>query len=807
MQTSSESSGIMFVVKRDGSKQELQFDKITQRNRKLAHDLNIDTISLSKSVINSLKNGMTTDEIDDLSCESSIFKSVYQPEYAVLASRIFCNNLHKKTESNYSNVMKQLHEYVNPITGKPNPLVSDQAYTFAIKYEQEISKCIDYNLDYNYTYFALKTLAGTYLLKCNNKVVERPQHLLMRVAIGMYGDFVHSLTDVFTEGNIEKVLECYREMSLHKYTHATPTLFSCGTPRPQLSSCFLTTADDSIESIGENIKDCMLISKNAGGIGVDISSIRGRGSYIAGTNGKSGGIVPFIKMYNETARAVDQSGKRKGAIMLNIQPWHPDVFEFLALKENLPPEELRARDIFPALWMPDLFYKRWLDKGMWSLFCPNEFPELITLYGKDFESRYCELESQQKYKKQIKIEKLWDAIYKSLTETGSPYILNKDQINNKNNQSNIGTITSSNLCCEILQYHDSNNISTCNLSSVCLPKFVNEDLTYNYEELGKTVEQVVENLNSVVDRCLLPVEKAIKANAEQRAIGIGVQGLNDVFAKMKISWESAEAIEVNKLIFETMYYYAIKKSSELGKIDGNYHYFSGSPISKGILQCDMWNIKPLSCKSNELHEKHMPTYDWNKLRDISSKNMRNSLLLALMPTGTTSGILNNSEAIEAISSNIYNRKSLSGEYLIVNQYLVKDLVKLNLYTKDIVDKIIEDNGSIQKIDEIPDNMKKLYKIVWEIPQKIVAVMSRDRSAFIDQTQSLNISMAHPGKNELASYLMFAYKLGLKTSLYYLRTKSAANPIKFNLMKESDPTQELKKNRTKNEETECLSCSS
>jgi ribonucleoside-diphosphate reductase alpha subunit len=1135
----------MFVKKRDGTTEPMLFDKITKRNQNLSEDLDIDPTSLSMSVIQGLRTGMTTREIDSLSCESAIYKSTYEPNYAILASRIAVNDLHKTTPSTFKECVQLLHSNVNKVNDAVyyNPLIDELVYQFALKYMDRIEQEIRHQNDYNYSYFGFKTLEKSYLQRVNGKIVERPQYMLMRVALGIHGP--SNRNGIVHEGDIDLALETYRELSAMKFTHATPTLFYGGTPKPQMSSCFLLNCPDSLNGITECWKTCSFISKHAGGIGVDLS-VRCKGSYIAGTNGRSNGIIPLIKVFNEIARYVDQcftgntmiytklgpkpikeigtfdevmsgdgkfakvknlvrhnfngkmlqiqtvneflptitdlimvtpnhqvfglkqdedspkwrdmeelkegdflltpywqqnentndfitendarfygimlgcgslyddpesvvlklsgefkqqhlefireyfadcgvqnvkeleldestiqitatvavprfkfirshlyvagtndktvhhsllhlqqkpfrallisyfqtqswckhegdnkftvgkmvgvnrhlryalsylfhrlahtrdnmivnanqdtcvwikiwsqwlkhkitsianvthkdttvydfeveephtytvanfgavhngGGKRKGAISLYLQPWHPDIFEFLEVRFNTGPEEARARDIFPALWIPDLFFKRLRQdlESKWSLFCPGKFPELVTLYGDEFEKRYLELESQHQYEKQVCIKDIWDAILKSLMETGLPYMMAKDNVNNKSNHKNIGPITGSNLCTEIVQYHDANSTAVCNLASICLPRFVKDDGTFDFEELGKTVQIIVRNMNNIIDKNFYPefeVEVIVpdengdidnpantpvigkkhigrNNNFKYRPIGIGVQGLADVFAKMRFPWESEQAQILNQVIFETIYYNAVDKSMQLSQQFGAYSAFEGSPISQGLFQYNMWkNVVPFSHSEHEKRQQklslipNLPLLDWERLRsDVVKFGVRNSLLLAPMPTASTSQIMGNTEAFEPMTSNLYIRKVGAGDFPVVNQHLYADLKRLGLWNKQMVDQIILKDGSVQHIPEIPNEIKQLYKTVWEIPQRIIVTHAANRGAFIDQTQSLNIFIARPTVSQLSSLYMTGWDMGLKTLSYYLRTKPATGAVKFTIMNEANP---------------------
>ena len=827
--TVSEKMQSMYVIKRDGKKQEMLFDNITKRNKKLSDDLNIDTTSLSMSVIKGLKSGMTTREIDFLSCENAIYKSTYEPNYAILASRIAVNDLHKMTPETFRECIDKLYNNVNKINNQHNPLIDEYVYKFAIDNIEIIEQNIKHENDYDYSYFGYKTLEKSYLQKVDGVIVERPQYMLMRVALGIHGPcfrngFQHN-------GDINLALQTYNELSAMKFTHATPTLFYSGTPRPQMSSCFLLNCPDSINGISDCWKTCSFISKHAGGIGVDLT-VRSKGSYISGTNGYSNGIIPLIKVFNEIARYVDQGGgKRKGAISLYLQPWHPDILEFLEIRFNTGPEEARARDIFPALWIPDLFFKRLQESNAkWSLFCPGKYPELVTLYGDEFEKRYLELEREGAFTKQILLEDLWKKILKSLEETGLPYMMSKDNVNNKSNHKNIGPITGSNLCTEIVQYHDSKSTAVCNLASICLPQFVKNE-SFDFKELGKIVEMIVENMNMIIDKNYYPeyeidcfdddeicfnenqgkIKKVIgkNNNLKYRPIGIGVQGLADVFAKLKLPWESQEARKLNQVIFETIYYHALNKSYQLSRFEwGPYSKFNGSPISQGLLQFDMWKVTPLTDIKNWNNENtlsrnnklEIPLFDWKNLRELIMEfGVRNSLMIAPMPTAGTSQIMGNTEAFEPLTSNLYVRKVGAGDFPIVNKYLYEDLRKIGLWKKEIVDEIIMNNGSIQTIENVPEDLKKLYKTVWEISQKIIVDFAADRGAFIDQTQSLNIFMERPTVSKLSSLYMYGWKRGLKTLSYYLRTKPATGAVKFTVMNDNSASCENSPETQKSED--------
>lgn len=775
----------MYVVKRNGVKAKVLFDKITDRNIELSEDLNVDTSSLSKTVIEGLKDGMTTREIDQLSYESANMKSIFEYDYAILASRIAFNDLHKTTPNMFGLCFTMLYNN-KVLNGKGlyenKPLIDEKVYDFALENIDVIDKTIDIKRDYNYSFFAFKVLEESYFLRINGKIVERMQYLLMRVALGIHGPSTRN--GIIHEGNIEKALNTYNMMSNLMFTHATPTLFYSGTPKPQMSSCFLLNCGDSIESIADNWKHTALISKHAGGIGVDITDIRGCGSQI-GCHGTSDGIRPFIKILNEIARGINQGGKRKGAFAIYIQPWHPDVIEFLQLKLPTGIDEMRARDIHIALFLPDLFHTRFQsvknnENVMWSLFCPKKYPELIRLHGREWEDRYLYLEESNKYEKQINIRELWEHIERSLKETGEPYMLDKDTINRLNNQKNIGVITGSNLCCEIVQYHDPNSVAVCNLSSISLPYFLKDGI-YDFKGLGECVEVMVENMNYVIDKNFYPINEARNNNLAHRPIGLGAQGLADLFCMLRLPWESVCARKLNQIIFEVIYFHALKKSSELSKQFGSYSTFEGSPLNLGIFQWEMRvrdKVTPITSIFDKNIQFKYPILDWEWLRGEVKRGMRNSLLISPMPTVGTSQIIGNNDALEPFTSNCYLKKVLAGEYPLVNKYLYKDLQKLHLEKKidikDIVKKIYNNNGSVQNIKELSQEFKNIYKTVWEIPQKVIIDMAADRQAFIDQSQSLNIFLAHPTTKQLASMYAYSHSRELKTLSYYLRSKPSTN---------------------------------
>jgi ribonucleoside-diphosphate reductase alpha chain len=748
----------MYVLKRDGRREAVKFDKVTSRIQKLAYGLSehVDTFLVAQKVIEGIYDGVTSSELDNLAAEMSASMTTRHPDYALLASRIAISNLHKNTKKSFSLTMKDLYEYIDPHTGKPAPLVADDVFQIIWDNKEILDSTIIYDRDFGYDFFGFKTLEKSYLLKMHGKVAERPQHMLMRVAVGIH------------KHDIDAAIETYNLMSERWFTHATPTLFNSGTPKAQLSSCFLLQMqDDSIDGIYNTLKNCAKISQSAGGIGLSIHNIRATGSYIRGTNGTSNGIVPMLRVFNDTARYVDQGGgKRKGSFAIYLEPWHADVFEFLELKKNHGKEELRARDLFYALWIPDLFMKRVEEDGMWSLFCPNEAPGLADCYGEKFEELYTRYEREGRARKTVKAQELWFAVLESQIETGTPYILYKDACNEKSNQKNLGTIKSSNLCTEIVEYTAPDEIAVCNLASIALPRFVNNGV-FDFERLYDITKVITRNLNKIIDINYYPVEEARRSNMRHRPIGLGVQGLADAFILLRMPFDSDEARALNRDIFETIYFAAMTSSMEEAKLFGPYETFQGSPTSQGIFQFDMWNVTPTN------------RWDWNSLkRDVVRYGIRNSLLLAPMPTASTSQILGNNECFEPYTSNIYSRRVLSGEFTIVNKHLLKDLVKAGLWNESMKSKIIASNGSIQHIPEIPADLKEIYKTVWEIKQRAVIDMAADRGAFIDQSQSLNIFISDPNFAKLTSMHFYAWKKGLKTGMYYLRSKSAADAIKF-----------------------------
>ena len=756
----------MFVIKRDGRKEQIMFDKITARVRKLCYGLNelVDPLKVAMRVIEGLYDGVTTSELDNLAAEIAATMTTAHPDYARLAARISVSNLHKNTKKTFSEVMTDLYTYVNPRTGKDAPLLSDEVYKVIMANKDRLDSTIIYNRDFGYDYFGFKTLERSYLLKLNGQIAERPQHMLMRVSIGIH------LND------LDAAVETYELMSKKYFTHATPTLFNSGTPKPQMSSCFLLTMkDDSIDGIYDTLKQTAKISQSAGGIGLSIHNIRATGSYIAGTNGTSNGIVPMLKVFNDTARYVDQGGgKRKGSFAMYIEPWHADIMSFLDLKKNHGAEELRARDLFYAMWMPDLFMKRVQENGDWTLMCPNECPGLPEVHSEEFEALYTKYESEGKGRKSIKARELWEKILESQIETGTPYMLYKDAANRKSNQKNLGTIKSSNLCTEIMEYTSPDEVAVCNLASIALPMFVKNG-EFDHKELFRITKRVTKNLNRVIDRNYYPVKEAENSNFRHRPVGLGVQGLADTFIKLRLPFTSDEAKTLNQDIFETLYYAAVTASMEEAKSDGPYETYEGSPISKGDFQHNLWNIK-----DDELSGR----WDWTKLRKQVLKNgVRNSLLVAPMPTASTSQILGNNECFEPYTSNIYTRRVLSGEFIVVNKHLLEDLVDLGLWNEGLKNEIMRANGSIQGVENIPDDIKELYKTVWEMSMKDIIDMSRHRGYFIDQSQSLNLFLEGATMAKLTSMHFYAWKSGLKTGMYYLRTKAAVDAKKFTVTKE------------------------
>ena len=752
----------MQVVNRKGEREDVRFDAILEKLTILSDGLDsnwVDPTHLTKLTIEGLYDGVTTRELDQLAAETAASLASHHPDYSKLAARICVDDLHRSTKETFSEVITDLREFVDPESGAHAPLISPEVYEVIMANKETLDSYIDYDRDFNYDYFGFKTLERSYLLKINGAVAERPQHMLMRVAVGIHHE------------NIGKALETYDLMSQGFFTHATPTLFNSGTPKPQMSSCFLLTMqDDSLVGIYDTLKQCALISKSAGGIGLSIHHIRSKGSYIKGTNGESNGIVPMLRVFNDTARYVDQGGgKRKGSIAIYLEPWHPDIIAFLDLRKNHGKEELRARDLFYALWTPDLFMERVEQNADWSFFCPNECPGLQDAYGEDFKKLYESYEAQGLARETIPARTVWDKIVEAQIETGTPYMLYKDAANMKSNQQNLGTIRSSNLCTEIIEYTAKDEVAVCNLASIALPRFVNEETKeFDHQKLYDVTYHVTGNLNRVIDVNYYPVEEARNSNMRHRPIGLGVQGLADTFAMLGHYFESDEAKKLNKEIFETIYFAACSASMDAAKVEGPYSSFEGSPASKGILQFDLWNMND-----------HSGRWDWDSLKsDIVNNGMRNSLLLAPMPTASTSQILGNNECFEAFTSNLYVRRTLSGEFIVPNKHLIKDLIELGLWSLEMKDEILRHKGSIQNIVGIPEHIKELYKTTWEIKQKNVIDMAADRGAYIDQSQSMNIHMIDANPAKVTSMHFYGWKKGLKTGMYYLRTKAAADAIQF-----------------------------
>lgn len=752
----------------DGRKEEVRFDKVTARVAKLCYGLDmnfVDPIEITRKVIDGIYEGVTTVELDNLAAETAAYKTTTHPDYAVLAARIAISNLHKETKKSFSQVIQDLHDYVNPKTGRPSSMISEETFNTVMKHRELLDSAIIYERDFHYNFFGFKTLERSYLLRINGKVAERPQHMLMRVAVGIHGE------------DIESAIETYNYMSEKAFTHASPTLFNAGTPHPQMSSCFLVSMkEDSIEGIYDTLKTCAMISKTAGGIGLNIHNIRGTGSYIAGTNGVSNGIVPMLRVFNNTARYVDQGGnKRPGAFAIYLEPWHPDVFEFVDLRKNHGKDEVRARDLFLAMWVPDLFMKRVEKNEDWSLMCPAEAPGLADCYGEEFEELYERYEREGRAKRSVKAQKLWYAILEAQIETGNPFMLYKDAANRKSNQKNLGTIKSSNLCTEIMEYSSPEETAVCNLASIALPTFIEgtgASKIYNFQRLHDVAKVVCKNLNRIIDINYYPVPSARRSNMRHRPIGIGVQGLADAFMIMGYPFDSQEARRLNLQIFETIYHAALERSCELAEQYGTYETYQGSPASQGILQYDMWNRTPTDL------------WDWASLKaKIAQHGLRNSLLLAPMPTASTSQILGFNECFEPYTNNIYMRRVLAGEFQVVNPWLLRELVELGLWNDSMKQKIIAHGGSIQNIPGIPDHIKALYKTVWEISQKVIIDMAADRGAFVCQSQSLNIHLSAPSFGQLTSMHFYGWKKGLKTGSYYLRTRPAASAIQFTVSNE------------------------
>ncbi|SHL23308.1 ribonucleoside-diphosphate reductase subunit alpha [Flavobacterium saccharophilum] len=753
----------MYVVKRDGHREPVMFDKITERIKKLCYGLNelVDPVKVAMRVIEGLYDGVSTSELDNLAAETAASMTIAHPDYAQLAARVAISNLHSNTKKSFSETMKDMYHYVNPRNGQEAPLLSDEVFKVIQENAAFLDSHIIYTRDFNYDYFGFKTLERSYLLKINGKIVERPQHMLMRVSVGIHLD------------DLQSVIETYDLMSKKFFTHATPTLFNAGTPKPQMSSCFLLAMqDDSIDGIYDTLKQTAKISQSAGGIGLSIHNVRATGSYIRGTNGTSNGIVPMLRVFNDTARYVDQGGgKRKGSFAIYIETWHADIFEFLDLKKNTGKEEMRARDLFFAMWTSDLFMKRVQEDASWTLMCPNECPGLYDVYGEEFETMYLDYEFRGKGRKTIRARELWEKILESQIETGTPYMLYKDAANRKSNHKNLGTIRSSNLCTEIMEFTSKDEIAVCNLASISLPMFI-ENGKFDHQALYNVTKRVTRNLNKVIDRNYYPVKEAENSNLRHRPVGLGVQGLADAFIMLRLPFTSDEAKVLNQEIFETLYFAAVTASMEMAKEEGPYSTFEGSPMSKGEFQYNMWGMKD---------EELSGRWDWASLRkEVVEHGVRNSLLVAPMPTASTSQILGNNEAFEPYTSNIYTRRVLSGEFIVVNKHLLHDLVERGLWNETLKQEIMRHNGSVQNIDVIPQDLKELYKTVWEMSMKDIIDMSRQRGYFIDQSQSLNLFMQDANYSKLTSMHFYAWQSGLKTGMYYLRTKSAVDAIKFTL---------------------------
>jgi ribonucleoside-diphosphate reductase alpha chain len=753
----------MYVVKRDGRKEAVKFDKITARIMKMCYGLDpmVSPEAVAMKVIEGIYDGVSTTDLDNLAAEVAAAKTIDHPDYALLASRIAVSNLHKETKKTFSEVMEDLYNYIDPKTGQRASLLADDVYEIVMNNRDILDSSIIYDRDFRYDYFGFKTLTRSYLMKLNGQIAERPQQMLMRVSVGIH------------KNDIQEAIKTYNLMSEGWFTHATPTLFNSGTPKPQMSSCFLLTMkSDSISGIYDTLKASAQISQSAGGIGLAIHDIRATGSYIKGTNGTSNGIVPMLRVFNDTARYVDQGGgKRKGSFAIYLEPWHADVYDFLDLKKNHGKEEQRARDLFYALWIPDLFMKRVKENGDWTLMCPHECPGLSETHSAEFEALYTRYEREGKGRKTIKAQDLWFKILESQIETGTPYMLYKDAANAKSNQQNLGTIKSSNLCTEIIEYTAPDEIAVCNLASIALPKYVTEEGTFDHNKLFEVTYQATVNLNKIIDENYYPVEEARNSNVRHRPIGLGVQGLADAFIMLKYPFESEEARALNREVFETIYYASMTASKDLAKVQGAYETFEGSPVSKGIFQFDMWNVTPTN------------RWEWDVLKEeVKTYGVRNSLLLAPMPTASTAQILGNNECFEPYTSNIYTRRVLSGEFIVVNKHLLKDLVKEGLWNKDMRQKIMASNGSIQNISEITQYLKELYKTAWEISQRAIIDLAADRGAYICQSQSLNVFMENANFGKLTSMHFYGWEKGLKTGMYYLRTKAATDAIKFTVDK-------------------------
>ncbi|MEY4886936.1 MAG: hypothetical protein RL767_407, partial [Bacteroidota bacterium] len=763
---------MMHVLKRDGRREAVKFDKITARVQKLCYGLSplVDPVAVALRVIEGLYDGVTTSELDSLAAEISASMTVRHPDFAQLAARIAVSNLHKNTNKSFSETMRAMHQFVNPKTGQAAPLIADDVMEIVEKNAELLDSLVIYDRDFSYDYFGFKTLERSYLLRVNGRIAERPQQMLLRVSLGIHKE------------DIQAAMETYDGMSRGLYTHATPTLFNAGTPKPQMSSCFLLQmADDSIDGIYDTLKQTAKISQSAGGIGLSIHNVRATGSYIRGTNGTSNGLIPLLRVFNDTARYVDQGGgKRKGSFAVYLEPWHADIFDFLDLKKNTGKEELRARDLFYAMWIPDLFMERVEADSDWTLMCPNECPGLYDSYGDDFNAKYLAFEKAGKGRRVIKARELWTKILESQIETGTPYMLYKDAANAKSNQKNLGVIRSSNLCTEIMEYTAPDEIAVCNLASIALPKYVDNG-AFDHQMLYDVVYKVTHNLNDVIDQNYYPVPEARNSNLRHRPVGLGVQGLADAFIKLRLPFTSPEARQLNKDIFETIYFAAVTASCDMAKKHGHYETFKGSPMSEGLFQFNLWGVT---------EDQLSGRWDWKSLqKEVVKHGVRNSLLVAPMPTASTSQILGNNECFEPYTSNLYTRRVLSGEFIVVNKHLLIDLVKLGLWNDDLKNAIMANNGSVQAIDGIPDNIKELYKTVWELSMRDIIDMAADRGIFIDQSQSLNLFVESPNMGKLTSMHFYAWKSGLKTGMYYLRTKSAVDAIKFTVSndKKEEPT--------------------
>ena len=783
----------MQVINRNGEREDVRFDAIKEKLAVLAEGLDtrwVDVDLVTKTTIEGLYDGVKTSELDQLAAETAAALASHHPDYSRLAARICIDDLHRSTKDNFSEVIDDLRTFVDPESGKHAPLISEEVHAIIMANAERLDAHIDYGRDHNYDYFGFKTLERSYLLRLNGEVAERPQHMLMRVAVGIHHE------------NIDRALRTYDLMSKGYFTHATPTLFNSGTPMPQMSSCFLLTMqDDSLNGIYDTLKQCAMISKSAGGIGLSIHHVRAKGSYIKGTNGSSNGIVPMLRVFNDTARYVDQGGgKRKGSIAIYLEPWHPDLLEFLDLRKNHGKEEMRARDLFYAMWTPDLFMKRVEADADWSFFCPNECPGLQDVHSAEFEALYASYEAQGLARKTMPARHVWDKIVEAQIETGTPYMLYKDAANSKSNQQNLGTIRSSNLCTEIIEYTAKDEVAVCNLASIALPRFVDMDKgAFDHNLLYDVTYHATGNLNRVIDVNYYPVEEAYNSNMRHRPIGLGVQGLADTFAMLDLAFESDAARQLNKEIFETIYYAACCASLDAAKAEGPYSSFAGSPASEGKLQFDLWGMND-----------HSGRWDWDQLKDeIVQHGMRNSLMVAPMPTASPSQILGNNECFEPFTSNLYVRRTLSGEFIVLNKHLVRDLIALDLWSVSMKDEILRHKGSIQAIPTIPEHLRVKYKTTWEIKQKRVLELAADRGAYIDQSQSLNIHMVDANPAKVTSMHFAGWRLGLKTGMYYLRTKAAADAIQFTVEQKAAEDQTVSGLQQRAEEAdsmEAIACS-